>query len=342
MSDPLDPLNLYYESLRGQQLAPLWTVLKGMVPAEPRPQAVPHQWHFDKVRGPLIEASGLITAEEAERRVLVLENPSWAGQSRITDTLYAGLQIILPGEVAPAHRHTQSALRFVLEGQGGYTSVDGERTAMHPGDFIITPQWTWHDHGHEGTEPVIWMDGLDVPLVGLLRAGFREEHRDHAQAIVRPEGDSLARYGSGLLPIRQGSRLTSPVFNYPYARTREALEACARFDEIDPHQGICLRYVNPTNGEWAIPSLGTCMRLIPKGWSGQAYRSTDSQVLVVMEGRLDVEIIGGERFSLTPKDVFALPGWLPYRLHAGPHDAVAFSFSDRPVQERFGLWRESL
>lgn len=335
-------LNTYYDQLQSQQLAPLWTVLKGIVPAEPKAQAVPFQWHFEQIHEPLLRASQLITAEEAERRVLVLENPSWSGQSRITDTLYAGLQIILPGEVAPAHRHTQSALRFVLQGLGGYTSVNGERTEMHPGDFIITPQWTWHDHGHSGSEPVIWMDGLDVPLVSLLRGGFREEHLDTAQAIVRPEGDSLARYGSGLLPIRQGRQLTSPVFNYPYARTREALEQCARFEEIDPHQGICLRYVNPTNGDWAIPSLGTCMRLVPAGWSGREYRSTDSSVLVVMEGSLEVEVIGGPRFTLLPRDVFALPGWTRYRLRGGRRDAVAFSFSDRPVQERFGLWREVL
>lgn len=312
-----------------------------MVPAEPKPKAVPFLWEYASLRDSLLRSGEIIAVEEAERRVLVLENPGWTGQSRITDTLYAGLQLILPGEVAPAHRHTQSALRFVLEGQGGYTSVDGERTMMHPGDFIITPQWTWHDHGHEGTEPVVWMDGLDVPLVGFLNGGFREEHEAAAHTLTRPDGDALARYGSGLLPINHTrTSHVSPVFNYPYDRTREALERCARFEEIDPHHGICLRYINPVNGDWAIATLGTSMRLVPKGWSGRPYRSTDSAVLVVVEGELDVEIVGGQRFTLTPRDVMALPGWVSYRLHGGSTDAIAFSFNDRPVHEKLSLWRE--
>jgi gentisate 1,2-dioxygenase len=68
--------------------------------------------------------------------------------------MYAGLQRVLPGEVAPAHRHTQSALRWVVDGEGAYTAVDGERVTMAPGDFIITPMLTWHDHGNPGDQPV--------------------------------------------------------------------------------------------------------------------------------------------------------------------------------------------
>ncbi len=106
--------------------------------------------------------------------MLILENPALRGQSAITQSLYAGLQLILPGEVAPSHRHTQSALRFIVEGSGAYTAVDGERTTMRPGDFIITPSWTWHDHGHDGTGPVIWLDGLDIPMIRFFDAGFAE------------------------------------------------------------------------------------------------------------------------------------------------------------------------
>src|SRR5207245_8942479 len=136
----------------------------------------------------------------AGRRVLILENPALLGQSCITQSLYAGLQLILPGEIAPSHRHTQSALRFIVEGHGAYTAVDGERTTMHPGDFIITPSWTWHDHGHEGNghgnaggEPVVWLDGLDIPIVRLLNASFAEPGAADVQPVSRPEGDSPAR-----------------------------------------------------------------------------------------------------------------------------------------------------
>ena len=145
----------YYDALRPLNLAPLWSVLQGLVPAEPVPAAKPWCWRWQDVYPQLLRSGELITTEEAERRVLVLENPGLPGRSQVTDTLYGGLQLILPGEVAPAHRHTQSALRFVLHGDGAYTAVDGEKTRMRRGDFIITPHWTWHDHGHQGDEPVV-------------------------------------------------------------------------------------------------------------------------------------------------------------------------------------------
>ncbi len=137
----------------------LWESLHALVPPQPRPQVVPAIWKYAQVRPLVMQAGGVISAEEAVRRVLVLENPGIPGNSSITSTLYAGLQLILPGEIAPSHRHTQSALRFIVEGKGAWTAVNGERTTMHPGDFIITPSWTWHDHGNPavegGGEPVV-------------------------------------------------------------------------------------------------------------------------------------------------------------------------------------------
>lgn len=328
----------YYQQLKGESLGPLWVSLKGLVPGEPRPRAVAHAWDYSKVRSRLLEAGDLITAEEAERRVLVLENPGLPGASQITDTIYAGLQLIQPGEIAPAHRHTQSALRFVIEGSGAFTAVDGERTVMHPGDFIITPAWTWHDHGSESDGPVIWMDGLDVPLVRFLGAGFREEHSDAAQEVTRPAGDSDARYGSGLLPLEAKSTHTSPIFNYPYSRTREALFQLVRAGAPDPHHGYALRYVNPTNGDWAIPTIATSMRLLTSGFETKLYRSTDGAVLVLVEGKLTAQV-GTKTFDLSAKDILAIPAWTNYSLKAS-EDAVFFMYSDRPVHEKLGLWRE--
>ncbi|WP_441251917.1 gentisate 1,2-dioxygenase [Tardiphaga sp. 71_E8_N1_1] len=331
----------FYQKLDSLNLAPLWEVLKGLVPSDPRPTATPYAWHWSIVRPQLLAAGSSISAEEAERRVLVLENPALRGRSQITDTLYAGLQLILPGEVAPAHRHTQSALRFVLEGDGGYTAVAGERTMMHRGDLILTPFWTWHDHGHDGDGPVIWMDCLDVPLVGFLKTGFREEHQDSAQAMTRPEGYSEARFGSGLLPVEyRPESSTSPIFNYPYARTREALHRLAGTGEIDPHHGICLRYVNPVNGDWVMPTLGPTMRLLPADFSTAKYRSTDSAVFVVLEGEVEIAVEGRPPEILQENGVFSMPGWSPYTIRALKGDCVLFSFSDRPVHEKLGLFRE--
>lgn len=331
-------LDDYYCSLKSESLGPLWVSLKGLVPSEPRPKAVPYVWEYAKVRPRLLEAGELITAEEAERRVLVLENPGLPGASQITDTIYAGLQLILPGEIAPAHRHSQSALRFVIEGTGAYTAVDGERTTMHPGDFIITPAWTWHDHGSTADGPVIWMDGLDVPLVRFLGAGFREEHGERAQILTRPEGDSDARYGAGMLPLDSKPTHTSPIFNYPYARTREALHQLTLTGAPDLHHGYALRYVNPTTGDWAIPTIATSMRLLPAGFTSRPYRSTDGAVLVLVEGSLNAKV-GQSSFALNAKDVLAIPAWTEYSLTAS-EDTVFFMYSDRPVHEKLGLWRE--
>lgn len=329
----------FYDRIDGDNLAPLWEVMKNLITPEPKTPVRPAVWHYDEIRPYIIESGELITAKEAERRVLVLENPGLRGQSKITHTLYAGLQLILPGEVAPAHRHSQSALRFVVEGEGAYTAVDGEKTIMRPGDFVITPSWTWHDHGNDSDQPMVWLDGLDIPIVGMLDAGFAEGMAQDSQPLSRPEGDALARYGSGLLPVGyENTAPTSPVFNYPYERTREALERMRRAEEWDECHGLKMRYVNPVTGEFAMPTMGTFMQLLPKHFNTASYRSTDSMVYSVVEGR-GRTVVEGEMLHWGPRDVFVVPSWQRHH-HEPDEDAVLFSFSDRPVQQKLGLWRE--
>ena len=329
----------YYERMGAHGLAPLWEVLGDLVPREPKPRAKPHLWRYEDVRPFVMEAGDIITAKEAVRRVLILENPGLGGESRITRTLYAGLQLILPGEIAPSHRHSQSALRFIIEGNGAYTAVDGEKTIMHEGDFVITPPWTWHDHGNESDTPMVWLDGLDVPIVDFLDAGFAEDYPEDTQPLSRPVGDSPARYGSGLLPMGyERTALSSPVFNYPYARTREALEAMRRREEWDPCHGLKLQYVNPVDGGYAMPTIATFMQLLPKGFTTTPYRATDGMVYAVVEGR-GRTVVGTTVLDWRPRDVFIVPGWARHH-HEAADDAVLFSFSDRPVQQKLGLWRE--
>src|SRR5438034_10839394 len=189
----------FYDRIAPANLAPLWENLHRMVTPEPRAAAVPAIWRYREVRPHLMASGGLITAQEATRRVLMLMNPGLGGEASITGSLFAGLQLIMPGEIAPAHRHSQSALRFIIEGHGAYTAVDGERTAMQPGDFVITPSWTWHDHGNETKEPMVWLDGLDIQLVKLLGASFAEGYPDDTQPVSRPEGDSIASCGHNLM-----------------------------------------------------------------------------------------------------------------------------------------------
>jgi gentisate 1,2-dioxygenase len=333
-----------YRDMDRHHLTPLWEVLHALVPPQPNTPCVPAFWKYDEVRPFLLRAGQAITAEEAVRRVLILENPKLRGQSAITQSLYAGLQLILPGEVAPSHRHTQSALRFIVEGQGAYTAVDGERTTMRPGDFIITPSWAWHDHGHEADAPVVWLDGLDIPMLRFFDAGFAENDGSRSQQLTRAEGSSMARYGHNMVPVRHDAPFgaTSPIFSYPYDRSREALEQLERSAPIDAHDGSKLRYVNPLTGGWPMPTMGTFLQKLPRGFNGRGWRQTDGAVYSVVEGSGEVVIGRGDqewRYAFGPRDHFVVPSWHTARL-ASAEGCVLFSFSDRPVQQALGIHRE--
>jgi gentisate 1,2-dioxygenase len=329
----------YYERIGAHNMTPLWEVLGALVPEQPRSPASAALWRYSELRNQVLEAGRLISAEQAERRVLILENPTLRGQSCITQSLYAGLQLILPGEVAPAHRHTQSALRLVLDGEGAYTTVDGERTTMRRGDFIITPAWTWHDHGNLGDEPVVWLDGLDIPIVRFLDAGFAERSEQSSQQELRPEGDALARYGANMLPLDYQPKPADPtrLCVYPYQHTRDALQAIAR-SKPDPHHGHKLRYVNPATGTSPMPTIGAFAQWLPAGFETQPSRCTDGTVHVCLEGGGEA-MIEDHVWPLQENDIFVVPSWHRLRLRAD-RDMLLFSFSDRPVQQALGLWRE--
>src|SRR5712691_7280503 len=230
----------FYSRLQTKSAAPLWEVLSDIVRKDPRTAVQPALWRYDEMRPFIAEAGRMITAEEAERRVLMLENPGLPGMSRVTQSLYAGLQLILPGEIAHSHRHSASALRFILEGTGAYTSVDGERMTMKPGDFILTPFWSFHDHGNPGAEPVVWLDGLDIPIVNMFDTSFLERHDDHDEHSTHESHEDGARTGS-----RAGGKL-----KFSYEEMRNALEKLPR---SDPRHGRKLQYLDPATSASPLP-----------------------------------------------------------------------------------------
>ena len=346
----------FYDAIARHNMSPLWEVLHALVPQAPNTPCTPAHWKYSDVRPYLMQSGQLITAEEAVRRVLILENPGLRGQSSVTQSLYAGLQVIMPGEVAPSHRHTQSALRFVVEGHGAYTAVDGERTQMKPGDFIITPSWTWHDHGHRGhhnsqghqgkelDEPVVWLDGLDIPMLKFFDAGFAENGTEASQTVTRPEGVNIHKYGANMLPVRHDAPFgqTSPIFCYPYDRTREALHQLEQHEQVDAWDGSKLRYINPATGGPPMPTMATFMQRLPAGFAGKPYRQTDGAVFSVVEGHGSISLDGNGTtfmFEFGPRDHFVVPSWHTARLHSQP-GCVLFSFSDRPVHQALGIHRE--
>ena len=296
-------------------LKPLWErVMRLKAGTDARPAI----WRWRDTRPLLMRACELITAKQAERRVLMLENPSLPGTTFITPALFAGLQAILPGEIAPTHRHTPNALRLIVEGEGAYTAVDGERIPMRPGDFIVTPGWTWHDHGNEGSAPVVWLDGLDTAFANLFGAHFREDYPEERQRAAPPGSESF--------------------LSFPYERTRANLERLSKGGNPHPCHGWKLRYTHRDTGKDPFPTLAVFMQWLPGGFTGGRHRSTDGAVYCVVEGRGSADV-GGERIDFAPHDVFVVPSWEIRRFEAAT-DCVIFSYSDRAAQEALGFWRE--
>jgi gentisate 1,2-dioxygenase len=320
-----------------KHITPLWTIANRIVIREPSPRIPPVYWNYQQdVRPHILEAADLITAVEAHRRVLVLNNPTLTHGA--THTLTCAIQAIKGGEVAPAHRHSQAALRFIIEGEGAYTAVNGERTYMKPGDFIVTPAWTWHDHGKETDGVMIWLDGLDVPLVNHLGATFSSDYDDPTFPQSRPPFDSLSRYGSGMLPLTPVTGRNSPVFSYPYERTRTALDNLLKANDLDACHAIKLKFANPANGDWVMPTIATFAQIVPKGFHTAPYRSTEATVVMVAEGR-GKATVGDQTYALGKHDIFVVPNWTWWELEA-QDDLILLSYSDRAVLEKLDLWRE--
>lgn len=328
----------FYEEISQYNMAPLWEVLHALVAKEPESPVKPVRWRYDEVRPYVMSSGTLITAKEAERRVLILENPGLPGQSAVTQSLYAGLQLILPGEIAPCHRHTQCALRFIMEGDGAYTAVDGERAIMKEWDLILTPSWQWHDHGNESDGPMVWLDGLDIPTVRFFDASFAQQGNDDYQLDRRPPGDSRRRYGSNMLPVGFEKPKSSPVFHYPYAEYREALETMKSSTEWDPNLGLKLEFINPADGGPVMPTISAFVQMMPKGFSSAPYQSTDSTVITVVEGRGKVTI-GEVSYTLQPRDIFVVPSWHKHVFDA-EDDLILFVYSDKGMQEKLGIWND--
>lgn len=328
------------EAAAGKRLAPLWTIYHDVMSGEPQPACLPSLWKYSDIRPLLARAGEEISVADAERRVFLLHNPGLDGPFA-THTLGCGFQLLLPGEVESSHRHTPTALRMVIEGEGAYTTVGGERIWMHPGDIISTPSWAWHDHGATGDSETIWLDGIDLPLVNFLNLNFTQYTSvGQQQKLTVADGDSHWRFGNGMLPDTPPGRASrhSPIYGYPYKQTRPALTQMAQSGDPDAWNGTRLWCSNPYDGGHFTPTLAASMQLFPAGFETQPYRATDASVFHVIEGHGQVEI-GSTSYDFEQGDTFVVPNWTDRRFQAAK-DCVLFSFSDRAMQERLCLWQE--
>jgi len=335
-----DERHAYYAQLRSQNVFPSWT--GDGISVEPNSRAVPYVWHWRDLRPQAMRAAQLVGTEEAERRVLRLTNPGLPGLSA-SNTLLANIQIVMPGEIARAHRHSASALRFIIEGEGGYTVVNGERIPMYPGDLVLTPNWTWHDHANDTDQPMIWLDGLDIPLLRMLEANFFEEYNEQRQRVGPGADPSVAKYGSGGLKPAWGvdpATTYSPMWHYPMSQARAALERLAAETDGSPFDGVIFEYTNPATGGPTMPTIACYIQMLRPGQQTRAHRHVCCTNYHVVEGS-GCSIVGGEKLFWEDKDVFTVPTWTFHEhVNMGDRPAFLFSFTDAPLMKWLGLYRE--
>lgn len=337
-----EALDEFYADVDRKHLAPLWTATADLLSREPKTRVVPFLWRWSDLWALAQRSGELIPIERGgERRVLALVNPGLHGQYRTSHTLWAAVQYLKAGERAPAHRHTPAAIRWIIRGEGSYTAVDGEKCVMGRGDLVLTPNWCWHDHGNDTDEPMIWMDGLDLPLVNDLAGTFFEPFPEDVQPLTKPDNDSELRYSLGQLKPTWEQKLgtASPLLNYKWEKTREALGRLAR-SGASPFDDVAMEFINPYTGGPVLPTLACWVQLLRPGVRTRAHRQTNSAVYQVFEGR-GATVINGQRFDWEQGDMFVVPPWA-WHEHAsrGPAEAILFSIQDTPVMAALGLYRE--
>jgi gentisate 1,2-dioxygenase len=336
----------FHDELDKMSIIPLWLNLGAAAQTEPNVAAVPHIWRWNEIKPMMLRGGDLITPQEAERRVLMLINPSYDKKSaRTVGMIFGGIQFLMPGEIADSHQHSPNAHRFIIEGEGAYTAVDGERTIMKKGDFVTTPAWKWHDHGNESDRAMAWLDGLDLPFVNLLDANFFEDYEDgnkQTQPIFRNTEDSLHRWGRGMKPAWEQPKepRQSPILNYRWTDSRANLHAL-REDEGSLYDGIIMQYVNPHNGGPTLPTISAYLQLLRNGEHTKSHRHTASTIYHVAEGG-GGSLIGDREILWQEGDTFVIPSWMEHEHWSIDGEAVLFSYSDRPILQAFGFYREAV
>jgi len=308
----------FYERVRQYNTEPLWVVGQEILSVEPVTRVEPHIWKWRELKKLLFTATEEVEIQgAAERRVLLLANPGLKGHHATSHTLTAAVQIIKPGETAGTHRHTPAAIRFIIEGDGAYTVVDGEKVVMHEGDLILTPQWTWHDHGNSTGAPVTWLDCLDVPLIQALNVMFFQLYPTR-----------------GIQPVSSAPSASSLIYSW-----QDAYETLCRV-EGNPFDGSVLEYRNSLTGGPTLPSLACSLQRLRSGETTESHRHTSTSIYLAARGRGSTDV-GDLRLEWEKGDVFVVPPWAAHR-HGNPssEEAVLFCMTDRPVLEAFGLYRE--
>ncbi|HEY4135136.1 MAG TPA: cupin domain-containing protein [Alphaproteobacteria bacterium] len=331
----------YREAMTQANVAPLWPMMRNVLPHDaPRPVTKPCLWAFDLIRPLLLRAGELTPIEKAERRVLVLSDPGRGnGAMQATPVIYCGLQLLLPGETAPSHKHTPSAARIIVEGEGAYTIVEGEKCPMERGDVILTPSGQRHDHGHDGTKPVIWLDALDLPLFVYLEGSYAVEGKLQAPAN-RPDSSQVEYSEAGLLPVRPlgAPQPLYPQMRYPWKRTRDALDRMAA--HAAPGEAVELAFVNPETGGSCLPTLGFTAMLLRAGETYRPPLRSASAIFHAVEGE-GRTVVNDQTFAWKAGDTFSTSVFsvLTHTV-TGKEPARLIRIDDAPLQKKLSFYEE--
>jgi len=326
----------YRDALTAAGVAPLWPMMRNVLPhGAPNPATRPGHWRYPALRPLLLRAGDLTPVEKAERRVLVLSDPGrGVGAMQATSTIYLGLQLLKPGETAPAHVHTPSAVRVMVEGQGAVTVVGGEKLPMAEGDLVLTPGGEWHDHAHEGDGPVVWLDALDLPIFVYLEGSYAHEGPLQARRN-RPDAAAVEYAASGMVPSRSRHQARRyPLQRYPWVQAEAALRAMAAAGEVPAE----LDYINPETGDDILPALGFTAMMLPAGTTSSPARRSCSQAFHVVKGR-GRTTIDGQVFDWGPKDTFTAPVFAAID-HQAEDESFLIRVHDRPLQEKLRYYEE--
>ncbi|MFD1794924.1 cupin domain-containing protein [Paracoccus aurantiacus] len=339
-------LRALYQGFKDNHLNPLWTQLGDLMPVHPRPKAVAHVWKWSTLY-PLAKQSGDLVpvGRGGERRAIGLANPGLGGEAYVSPTLWCAIQYLGPRETAPEHRHAQNAFRFVVEGEGVWTVVNGDPVRMSRGDFLLTPGWCFHGHHNDTDNPMAWIDGLDIPFSFQNDVGFFEFGADRVTDYATPRysrGERLWCH-PGLRPLSQlQDTVASPIGAYRWEFTDAALtQQLLLEDEGQPatvEQGhAAVRYINPTTGGDVMPTIRAEFHRLREGTETPTRREVGSTVFQVFEGRGAVTM-NGETTTLDTGDIFVIPSWVPWSLQAETQFDL-FRFSDAPIMERLNFHR---
>jgi len=338
-----NPMEAFYGELAEKSMDALWRRAQaGERPLDPVAPYQPARWRSADILPFMKRAGELVQpGPESQRRVIQLVNPSVAPARSATHMLSGNVQMVLPGEVAPSHRHTNAAIRFIMHGTGAVTIVDGEPVAMNPGDLVLTPGWCYHGHISQADGPVLWMDSLDGPLVsGMLRISRYQQYPDELEPATKALGAS-SRFGPGVRPMWQrGPTAISPQLLYPWSQTEQALHDLARVD-ASPFDDVAFEYTNPTTGGHVLPTIGCCIQMLRPGIHTRAHRHASCGVFHAFRGR-GFTIVDGVQIDWEEGDFFALPPWC-WHEHANTsssEEAVLFHTTDLPVLEALSLFEE--